>query len=46
MKIWIVLIIGLFISFSNSAGNTFQQPRQIGLSEQGIWIMGIIKAAL
>lgn len=43
--IWIIFIIGLFISFSNSAGNTFQQPRLVGLSEQGIWIMGVIKAA-
>lgn len=44
-SIWIIFIIGLFISFSNSAGNTFQQPRLVGLSEQGVWIMGIIKAA-
>ncbi|WP_230877359.1 MFS transporter [Paenibacillus polymyxa] len=43
-SIWIVFVIGLFISFSNSAGNTFQQPRLVGLSEQGIWIMGLIKA--
>ncbi|MFM9281293.1 MFS transporter [Paenibacillus jiagnxiensis] len=43
--IWIIFIVGLFISFSNSAGNTFQQPRLVGLSEQGVWVMGIIKAA-
>ncbi|MEK3789381.1 MFS transporter [Paenibacillus sp. FSL K6-1230] len=42
--IWIVFLIGVFISFSNSAGNTFQQPRLVGLSGEGVWIMGMIKA--
>ncbi|WP_234032917.1 MFS transporter [Paenibacillus faecalis] len=42
-SLWIIFIVGIFISFSNSAANTFQQPRFVGLSEHGVWIFGVIK---
>ncbi|AZR74939.1 hypothetical protein BBF96_13595 [Anoxybacter fermentans] len=41
--ILIFFIIEILISFSNSAGNTFQQPRLVSLSGHGIWIFGWIK---
>lgn len=42
-QLWVIFIVGICISFSNSAPNSFQQPRFVGLSEHGLWIFGIIK---
>lgn len=42
--VFIFFIISILVSFSNSSGNTFQQPRLVGLAGTGIWIMGWIKA--
>lgn len=36
-------IIAILINFSNSAGNSFQQPRLVGLFQDRVWIMGVIK---
>jgi MFS family permease len=42
-EIIIFFIIAILISFSNSAGNSFQQPRLVGLFGDRVWIMGWIK---
>ncbi|WP_025683556.1 MFS transporter [Paenibacillus maysiensis] len=39
----IIFIVGIFVNFSNSAANTFQQPRFVALSDNGVWVFGIIK---
>lgn len=35
--------IAILINISNSAGNSFQQPRLVGLFDNKIWIMGWVK---
>lgn len=42
-QIRLIFLVAFLIALSNSAANTFQQPRFLGISNGEIWIMGILK---